>query len=418
MDLGPLSAALLFALSVPLVMQYRILPVVGTPYWLFGVLFLLLITKVLISLYPQLLGKYASRASSYLLWSIIIIVLVGVSVTAMVDRHNVAPVWGTHDIILQQEAAMRYFVTGKNPYKETYFGTPVQDFHYDELGKPAPNPALYHFVMPPWYLLFPLPFYYVANHTVGFFDGRMPLLFSMTGILIILRKWFQNKSLGEIAIIITALSPATVNYFIEGRSDIFAFFWLIFALFLLTKRKFFWSGVLMGLALLSKQTTWFAFPFYGVMLWKELKNTKKTMMYMFITFSTSIIITLPFLLWDAKSFIESVVLYLSAGGPTGYPVSGYGFSMILYSLGIIKDLHQYYPFMLWQLGVSIPILIIALKWLLQKPLWSRWFIGYGVFLFAIWYFSRYFNNSHIAIISSIFALGALMHLDESIKHGR
>ena len=38
-----LDSILLFAFAVPVVMKYRILPVEGTPYWLFGILFLILV---------------------------------------------------------------------------------------------------------------------------------------------------------------------------------------------------------------------------------------------------------------------------------------------------------------------------------------------------------------------------------------
>jgi hypothetical protein len=415
MDIAALSAALLFALAIPIVMQYRILPVTGTPYWLFGILFILLIIKVLVSLYPAMVGKWVSKVSTTLLVSVLAIVLVGTTWTAIADRHRVAPVWEVHDIILQQEAAIRYLITGKNPYKETYFGTPVESFHYDEMGNPnAINPALYHFVMPPWYVLFSIPFYYLANHTFGYFDGRMPLLLCMVGILIILWKWFRNHHLGELAILFTTLSPATVNYFIEGRSDIFALFWLLASLFFLDTKKYVLSAVFMGLALISKQTIWFAFPLWvGYMWFTEInKNKTRTIFYVSISVAIAGFFTLPFLLWDAKAFIGSVILYLSAGGPTGYPVSGYGFSMILYSLGIIRHLHDYYPFTIWELGLGVPALIVSLWWIKKKPAMSTWFVVYGVVLFIIWYFSRYFNNSHIAFISSIFILGILKYYDE------
>src|SRR3989344_2894776 len=168
MNLISIGAVLLFALSIPVVMGYRILPIEGTPYWLVGILFVLLTVNIL---RPKLI--------KFLLWPIIIIVLGATMMTAIVDRSKTAPIYGVHDIILQQEAAMRYILEGKNPYKETYFNTPLAAWHYAELGKEVVNPALYHFVMPPWYLLFPFPFYFVSTPLFGFFDGRMPLLFCL-----------------------------------------------------------------------------------------------------------------------------------------------------------------------------------------------------------------------------------------------
>src|SRR3989344_2072055 len=172
MNLISIGAVLLFALSIPVVMGYRILPIEGTPYWLVGILFVLLTVNIL---RPKLI--------KFLLWPIIIIVLGATMWTAIVDRSKTAPVYGVHDIILQQETAMRFLLQGKNPYKEQYFGTPVEEFNYDEPGNPdASNPALYHFVMPPWYLLFPYGIYFLSTPLLGYFDGRMASLAAMLGL--------------------------------------------------------------------------------------------------------------------------------------------------------------------------------------------------------------------------------------------
>src|SRR3989344_5729708 len=185
MNLISIGAVLLFALSIPVVMGYRILPIEGTPYWLVGILFVLLTVNIL---RPKLI--------KFLLWPIIIIVLGATMMTAIVDRSKTAPVYGVHDIILQQEAAMRYLLEGKNPYKETDVGTAVEEFNYDEPGNTgAVNPALYHFVMPPWYLLFPFALYFTSIPLFGFFDGRMALLIAMAGLLVVLWRWFKHRPL-------------------------------------------------------------------------------------------------------------------------------------------------------------------------------------------------------------------------------
>lgn len=413
-----LDALLLYALTIPIVMKYRILPVEGTPYWLFGILFALLTFNVGISIYPDFLGRLKKRIElikQVVFFAVIIIVLGGVTITAMVDRARVAPVYGVHDIILQQEAAMRYLLVGKNPYKETYFGTPVESFNYDEPGNTeATNPALYHFVMPPWYVLFPFSLYYSVRPVVGFFDGRFASLFAMIGLLSILWVWFRPLSLARAAITLTAFSPAVFDYFLEGRSDVFALFWLVASLYLLDRKQFIWSSVMLGLACMSKQTTWFILPFYAVFLWVTQKSRTRTLIHaMCITGSVIVFLCLPFLLWDPNAFVQSVVFYLSGNAAHSYPVSGYGLSMVLRELGVIGDIHAYYPFVLWQAIFGLPVLAVLLIWIKKTPSMSRIFIAYGVFLTVIWYMSRYFNNSHVAYISMIFVLGLLKDSQEA-----
>ena len=76
----------------------------------------------------------------------------------------------------------------------------------------------------------------------------MALLFSMAGILFILWKWIKDQNLRRLAVVLVSLSPSVFDYFIEGRSDVFAFFWLILSLYLLSLKKafdcwiYFWSG--------------------------------------------------------------------------------------------------------------------------------------------------------------------------------
>lgn len=393
-----LDALILFICSVYIVTQYRILPIVGTPYWLFGILFILLT----VNLFTR------EKWKTIMFWAILSIVLVGTTITAIVDRHNTAPIYGVHDIILQQEAAMRYLLDGKNPYKETYFNTPVEMFNYDESGNTeAVNPALYHFVMPPWYVLFPIFLYGFMMPVFGFFDGRIALLFCLLGLIILILRWFKNKTTGRLAATLIAFGPGMFQYFIEGRSDMFALFWFVWSLYLLEKKKLLFSGIVFALALLSKQTVWFAVPFYFAYQWFKEKR-----MNVLAVAGTFLLFTVPFLVWDAKAFIDSVILYLSGGTATGYPVSGYGLGMVLYELGIVRDIHAYYPFILWQIGLGVPAIIYFIRYIAKQTRISRMLIGYAVTLMVVWYVSRYFNNSHLSYIGSIFILGVLKAEDE------
>lgn len=413
-----IDSVLLFAFAIPVVMKYRILPVDRTPYWLFGILFFIMTAHCFVSFYPEVLGvyrKHLEKLKMLFLTLTIAITLGGAVVTAMFDRARTAPVYGVHDIILQQESAMRYLIVGKNPYKETYFGTQVEMYNYDEPGNTeAVNPALYHFVMPPWYVLFPFIFYYTSIPAVGFFDGRMALLFTMGMLLIALWHWYRDKRLARIAIIMTALSPSVVDYFIEGRSDAFALSWLVVSLVLLRSKRYVWSGVMLALALMSKQTTWFVVPFYVLYVWNRTAEHRADFWRTGVAVSiVSLFLAAPFMAWDFRAFVESVVLYLTGNSLTSYPVSGYGLGMVLHSFGIIRDIHAYYPFIYWQVAFALPLLASLLRWLSRKPTESRLVISYTVFLTVYWYLSRYFNNSHLGYLSMLFVVGGLKVVDES-----
>lgn len=404
---------LVLALQVPL--KYRILPFEGTPYWLFAIFFVFLVSYIGVTLAGLRFWSWKRFLTfkTALLVCIVTIAAAFPVVTSIVDRHNVAPVFGVHDIILQQEAAMRYLIVGKNPYKETYFGTPMEAWHYSEMGRDAINPALYHFVMPPWYLLAPFPFYFLANQTVGYFDGRMVLLACFVGLVYFLLCWWKKKEIGFFAVPLVLLAPGIIDYFIEGRSDTFALFFLVAALFLLDKKKPLVSALVFALALLSKQTIWFAAPFYLMLLWQNFKKHKVVLVSSLVSIVVVVVIFVaPFFLWDARAYIDSTVSFLSGNSQSGYPIAGYGLGMLLYSSGIIRDIHAYYPFALWQAVFGLPALVVSLWFLWKKPTMSRFFFGYGVTLLVIWYMSRYFNNSHLGYVANIITLGVLKDWDE------
>jgi len=127
---------------------------------------------------------------------------------------------------------------------------------------------------------------------------------------------------------------------------------------------------------------------------------------------TGLVVVLPFFLWDVSAFLNSVIFYLSGNTAHSYPVGGYGLGMVLYSAGVIRDIHAYYPFVFWQVAIGIPLLVGLVVWMRTKPSQSRMVMSYAIFLMVFWYVSRYFNNSHLGYISMLFVLGGLKGIDE------
>lgn len=391
-----LDSVLLFALVIPFIMGYRIGPG-ETPYLLFGGIFLLLFSYLSLDFFP--LGKTLyEKIKLIILWLTIIVVIGSAFFSTIIVRHQTAPVYMIHDIILQQEAAIRFTLHGKNPYKETYFGTPLEKWHYDDKEV---NPALYHFVMEPFYLLFAVPFYVVGNILFGFFDGRMPLLFLFFSIFLMASMLVKDQEKKRLFLILLAFHPSILPYTLEGRSDIFMFAFLFAGFLLLSWRRYGFAGIAIGLAAAVKQSAWPLLPFYFAYVYFQNKSIKKTVKYILPFVLTFLLITFPFLLWDPSSFVNSTILYLSGNTPHSYPISGYGLGSVLLQLNVIGDRFVQYPFLIWQIIICLPLLGVLLWFLKKNPTLKNMILVYGVFLFVYWYLSRYFNNSHIAYISYV-----------------
>lgn len=392
-----LDSILLFALVIPFIMYYRIGPG-DTPYWLFGLIFLGLLLNIIVDLLDIKAVLY-NRLKQILLGFIILAVVGGAFFAAIVVRHQTHPIYMIHDMPLQQEAAVRFLLDGKNPYANDYFGTFVEQWPYSGTET---NPALYHFVLMPFYILFALPFYFVGNHMFGYFDARMPLLF-LFGLLLTLAYLLPlEKDKKRLFIVFLAFNPAMLGFMLEGRSDVFMFTFMFTSFFLLHKGRLVLSGIPMALAFAIKQSAWPILPLYLAYLYFKTGNIGKTVRSLIPFVLTFVLIVLPFFLWDPKAFLDSTVLYLSGGTPHSYPVSGYGLGRLLLQIGFISDAQQYYPFQIWQVLISLPVLVLLIRFLKKSPDVFRLIVSYGIFLFVFWYLSRYFNNSHLGFLSLVF----------------
>ena len=402
-----LSSVILAALLIPVIMTYQIFPG-DTNYIQFGLIFAGIFINFLLDIVPMPEKRY--YFFKYIVfWTLLALVVGGTFISAIMVRHKVAPLFQIHDIILQLEAAIRFFLDGINPWAATYHSTFMAQWHYSDT---AVNPALYHFVMMPFYLLFSLPFYYISNHTIGYFDGRIPLFFLYLSLCISAFYFIKDREKKLIFTGILALNPAMFAYTLEGRSDVFMFAFFFVSMILLSRKKYLISGILLALAFAVKQSIWPFIPLYVAYIYFVSDNLRLTTIRLSSFLVTFAILVVPFFLWNPGAFLDSTVFYLSGNTAHSYPISGYGLGMLLHQLGFIKDLNSSYPFVLWQVLFVVPVLVILLGFLRKFPKVKILILSYGLLVFVYWYMSRYFNNSHVGYLTMVF-LTAYFWPDES-----
>src|SRR5688572_24654533 len=107
-----LDTILAFVLIVPFIMTVRIWHQ-ETPYWLFAVIFSGLLLCVGLDIL-KLKEKIYERAKNITVWALILTVLVSSFGASIIVRHQTHPIYQAHDILVQQEIAMRYLLDGKN----------------------------------------------------------------------------------------------------------------------------------------------------------------------------------------------------------------------------------------------------------------------------------------------------------------
>ncbi len=391
-----LLTVLLFALVSPLIIDFTIFHDKQSNIY-YGLVFGLLLLMAAFDIY-KVKFKWIPRVRTFTVF-IIIALTIGIGCVVYVfDRHKIAPAYRTHDIIIQQEIAVRMLLTGKNPYKETYFGTALEGFKYYDNET---NPALYHFVMEPFYLVSVVPFYVAQSKTLGFFDARIPLYLLFGSLLIGGFMFLKDKEEKLLFITLMTFNPMTVRFLLEGRSDMFMLPFLFGGFIFLYKKRYLPAIMLIALAFAIKQTAWPLFPLLFYFLWLQTKDWKQVGKYLLVFVVTFGIFVIPFFLWNPKAFLDSTIFFVSGNSPNSVPISGYGFSVLLMNISVIKDSHDKYPFIIWQIIFAVPVLLILARKLRENTTVKFLIIAYTIFLAVFWYFSRYFNDSHIGFISSL-----------------
>jgi hypothetical protein len=116
---------------------------------------------------------------------------------------------------------------------------------------------------------------------------------------------------------------------------------------------------------------------------------------------------LPFLLWGAASFVDDTYLYLSGQSTSSYPITGLGFGGLLVSQGLVKDNNDYFPFVLFQLALCVPLLVILLRQQRHHSTLQRSWLGYGLALLRFTFFSRFFSGLYLGIVVPTIVRGYL-----------
>ncbi len=447
-----LDFLLLFILSFFYTQGYLIVQASTFERNLFPLLFFLLIGYGLLSIQKAYFTNNSKWINRWklIIFSLICLITVGKTFYNAVNlRHQMGNSYPVYDNVIQLEEGVKYILQGKNPYSETYVGTPLEPwFSSKELSV-----SLYHFVTLPFYVLFSAVASIPANLLFGFFDERMVHLISLITCVFLIAKLIKNTEKKIIALTLFIFNPAFIHYFLEGRNDIFVFSLLFVSLYFLHTKRFLWSALFFGLGFVSKQSSWLMLPFYFYYIYLTVKpresfkskffpltkldstfsrvsnkvtvknfNSKYTSIILNVIsktwpfFVVTVALFMPFIVWDFRSFFQDIYLYPGGGLPTSYPISGIGASMLFLRLGLIASPQAYFPFWILQILFAIPLLSILLLWLKKKPSISLLTLGYSLFLFTYWIFSRFVMESYIGFVSILILIGIIFYQVENEKN--
>jgi hypothetical protein len=333
---------------------------------------------------------------------LMVCVAIGPLLTAVNLRHNTKPNESITDSAVQTEEAVKMILGGKNPYVENYYQTPLR-----AMG--PKSPALRHYVYLPMTFLLPVPFYLVGNTVLGWFDLRLVYMLSYILLVFSLTKLTANRVWQRCLIIVFALNPDVVYYFVYGTNDILATTCLVISILLLVKRRYLWSAILFGVALLTKQFIVLILPFYLLYLYGQSASLIRdkdgrlspVIKAGSVIIAMVIVFALPFVLWNFNAFIDDIIKYPYGTSATSWNIAGWGLSKAVLGIGLIKSQNDYYPALPFYIFILMP-LAAAMAWKQFKDNDMRTMLLAGaitIFVFVI--FSRFTHNNYFYYATSL-----------------
>ena len=362
------------------------------------------------------------RAKLALIFLIILLTVFLPSLKLILLRQASGPASYCHDGgVIQTEATIDYLLAGRNPYIEDYVNTPMAEWGINEF-----RTALYHYPYLPWTFLFSAPFKLASEAILGWYDQRFVylLLFALT--LLLLPRLAGTRTRSLLLVMVVGLNPLMGTDLIYGQNDSFVLAWIVLSLWLWARGRAagppggnFWrvaAAITFGLACASKPTAWFLAPFYLVwIVGSETESAgaflRKAVHLAWPALAAMLLVTGPYLVWSPGAMFDDVWKWSAGTSETAYQIWGWGASNLVLAFGWVKSRFDAWPFLIAELLVGIP-LMAALLWRqwrenrLGRVLW-----GYGLFLFAFFFVSRFLNENYLGYILAFLALGALVRED-------
>lgn len=336
-------------------------------------------------------------------------------------RKQTKPFLFIHDGAVQTEEAVAALASGQNPYGFDYSKTTFGAFPDYFSNATRPNPALHHYVYPPLPVVVGVPFAWLSRVAVGWFDVRFMYLISFIALIAAAALLCSDREKRIVVLILMIFNPYFIQFFIAGFNDVFFLGFIAIAAMLLRFRKVMLAAIAVGLSVASKQPAALLVPFFFAYVFaatQERDRLRYTLKIAAVTAITAAAIILPFFAWSPSRFIDDTLRFATGAAAASYPISGFGLGQLLVSSGTVPSMWSGYPFWLWQLVLGVPALVALVAWQLKSNSIGRMLAGYAAFSFLMLFVSRYFNDSHLAMLSvvAIMAYAApwnLRDVDES-----
>jgi hypothetical protein len=307
----------------------------------------------------------------------------------------------------QMQLARTVLMRGIDPYGFNYVGTGLERAPWNQ---PFPNPSLHHLDYWPGTIVLPLPLQAAFQGVLGWWDERIWLLLAAIAVFSLIRRLAPGQG-GRMAAIAFFLIPGHSLLAILGDNDLPMVALLLGAALAIGKRRFLLAGLLIGLAIATKQTSLIAVPILAAYAVGHQVGWRTFLRAAGVALAAVVVLLAPFVLWNAHAFVADTLLFNFASGAEAYPIQGLGLSSILLQAGIIHGARDAFPFLLIQLPLVIAVWLLAWRWLTRAPRAAELILWCGVAFFVFLFTNRFAQQTYILLGVELILAGLLARLN-------
>ncbi len=357
---------------------------------------------VLMPALMRVAGQWRWKAAALAL--LIAITTIGPVLISMETRSRLG-ITLEQDGLVQTEAAVARLMHNQAIYGIDWSGTDLARY---PLTPDGPNPALKHFAYMPLQVLVGVPVLALTGVAGLSFDYRIVLLlFLALGLVAVLALPISAPSRFMIATCLF-LDPLLARFLWAGHNDVCWLAMLLWGLALLARGRPVTASLAFGVALAFKPFAVLAIPFVLLALWirwdgQVWRHGRQAALSAVALVAPLMLTIAPFLIINARAFIDDTVLYSSGGSHDAYFISGFGFAGLLLATGLIAHRTDYFPFLPFQAIAAGVSLWVGARRFLQRPTMGRWMAGYALVLFVFLFFSRFLNDSYVGVVIALAA---------------
>jgi hypothetical protein len=312
---------------------------------------------------------------------------------------------GAYQIQLARNVLMR----GVDPYGFNYAGTGLERAPWNQ---PFPNPSLHHLDYWPGTIVLPLPVQAAFQGLLGWWDERIWLLLAAVAVWLLVRRLVPGVA-GRMAAVAFFLIPGHSLLAVLGDNDLPMVALLLGATLAIGTRKFLLAGLLLGLAIATKQTSLIAVPVLAAYAAGQQIGWRQFLRAAGLAIAAVGVLLLPFVLWNARAFVADTLLFNFASGAEAYPIQGLGLSSILLQAGIIHGARDAFPFLAIQIPLVLGIWLLAWRRLIHAPRAGELILFSGLAFFVFLFTNRFAQQTYLLLGVELILAGLLARLHNS-----